>query len=70
MPAAVPVRVGDIELPSGREIAALTPDDCRRLLDQAEVQFEPVPDDAAPTVLVPVYLLSPMSGVSFSPRRR
>lgn len=68
MPAPVPVKVGEVELPSGREIAALTPDDCRRLLDQAEVQFEPVPDDAAPAVLAPVYLLAPVNGVSFSPR--
>ncbi len=68
MPSALPLTVGDVELPSGREIAALTPEDCRRLLNKADVTFEPVPHDAAPNVSAPVYVLSPLHGVSFGPR--
>lgn len=67
-PAPQPVRVARLELPSGRDIASLHPLDCRRLLERAGVQYESVPDDAAPHVQEPVYLLSPLEGVSFSPR--
>jgi hypothetical protein len=54
-------------LPNGHEIAQLTWRECRRLLERSHVAFEAVPDDAAPHVHEPVYLLSPLSGVSFGP---
>lgn len=68
MPRPLPVTVADMELPGGREIASLTPSDCRRLLDKANVAFEAVPDDAAPAVAAPVYVVAPLNGVSFGPR--
>jgi hypothetical protein len=52
-------------LPGGRDIATLSFRECRRLLERARVSFEAVPGDAAPAVHEPVYLLSPLSGVSF-----
>ena len=55
-------------LPSGHEIAGLSFRECRRLLERSRVAFEAVPDDAAPHVYEPVYLLSPLSGVSFGPK--
>jgi hypothetical protein len=67
-PAPESIRVANISLPSGREIASLHPGECRRLLDRAGVRFESVPDDAAPHVAEPVYLLSPLEGVSFGPK--
>lgn len=54
------------DLPSGQQIAALSTRECRRLLERSSVAFEAVPDDAAPHVYAPVYLLSSLSGVSFS----
>jgi hypothetical protein len=60
--------LADIELPSGREIAALTPNDCLALLERADIAFEAVPEDAAPRVSSPVFLLEPLHGVSFGPR--
>lgn len=54
------------KLPDGRDIAALTFRECRRLLGRERVAFEAVPHDAAPRVYAPVYLLSPLSGVSFA----
>lgn len=67
-PPQVAVRVANAQLPSGRDIAGLHPGECRRLLDRAGVRFEAVPDDAAPHVAEPVYLLSPLEGVSFGPK--
>lgn len=55
-------------LPSGHEIAGLSFRECRRLLERSSVSYEAVPDDAAPHVYEPVYLLSPLSGVSFGPK--
>jgi len=57
-----------VALPSGRQIALLSFRECRRLLERSRVQFEAVPGDAAPRVHEPVYLLSPLSGVSFGPK--
>jgi hypothetical protein len=54
-------------LPSGHEIAGLNFRECRRLLERSRVSFEPVPDRDAPHVYEPVYLRSPLSGVSFAP---
>ncbi len=62
-----PLTVANLALPGGRDIAALTAQECRRLLDQADVAFEPVPEDTAPSVLAPVYLLSAMNGVTLGP---
>jgi hypothetical protein len=67
-PRQVPLRVGRQSFASGREIASLHPDECRRLLNRAGVRFESVPDDAAPHVAEPLYLLSPLEGVSFGPK--
>ncbi|MFT3928005.1 MAG: extensin family protein [Myxococcales bacterium] len=67
-PSPMRVRVASTNLPSGRDIASLHPGECRRLLDRAGVRFESVPDDAAPHVAEPVYLLSPLEGVSFGPK--
>ena len=61
-------RAGHRALPGGRDIASLTFRECRRLLERERVAFEAVPDDAAPHVYEPVYLLSPLSGVSFGPK--
>lgn len=68
MRRARPVSVADLALPDGRDITALTAQECRRLLDEAEVAFEPVPEDAAPSVLAPVYLRSAMNGVTLGPQ--
>jgi hypothetical protein len=54
-------------LPNGREIAQLSWRECRRILERSKVSYEAVPDDAAPRVHAPVYVFSPLSGVSFSP---
>jgi hypothetical protein len=62
-----PKRANRSALPSGHEIAGLSFRECRRLLERSSVNFEAVPDDAAPHVYEPVYLLSPLSGVSFGP---
>jgi hypothetical protein len=62
-----PRRANRSGLPSGHEIAGLSFRECRRLLERSRVSFEAVPDDAAPHVYEPVYLLSPLSGVSFGP---
>jgi hypothetical protein len=59
--------IGQVELPSGREIAQLTPHDCQVLLDRSAVDFEVVPEDAAPNVYSPLYVLTPLNGVAFSP---
>jgi hypothetical protein len=67
-PSAQPVRLPSMRLPSGRDIAALHPHDCQRVLAKAGVRFESVPNDAAPHVQEPVYLLSPLEGVSFGPK--
>ena len=61
-------RANRAALPSGHEIASLSFRECRRLLERSSVAFEAVPDDAAPHVYEPVYLLSPLSGVSFGPK--
>jgi hypothetical protein len=67
-PAQAPLRIASQRFASGREIASLHPGECRRLLDRAGVRFESVPDDAAPHVAEPLYLLSPLDGVSFGPK--
>ncbi len=64
----VPVRVANTQLLSGREIATMHPSECRRLLDRAGVRFQAVSDDAAPHVAEPLYLLSPLEGVTFGPK--
>lgn len=64
--SAASVRTSRQGLPSGHEIAGLSTRECRRLLERANVSFEAVPGDAAPHVYAPVYLLSSLSGVSFS----
>jgi hypothetical protein len=66
--SSAPRRANRSALPSGHEIAALSFRECRRLLERSRVSFEAVPDDAAPHVYEPVYLLSPLSGVSFGPK--
>lgn len=65
--AHTPRRANRSALPSGHEIAGLSFRECRRLLERSSVSYEAVPDDAAPHVYEPVYLLSPLSGVSFGP---
>jgi hypothetical protein len=53
-------------LPSGRQIASLPARECQRILRSQRVAFEQVPNDAAPLVQSPVYLLAPLKGVKFS----
>lgn len=61
-------RSSRLSLPSGRDIAALSPRECRRLLTRSGVQFESVSDRAAANIAEPVSLLSPLGGVSFGPK--
>lgn len=65
--ASAPRRANRSALPSGHEIANLNFRECRRLLERSRVTYEAVPNDHAPRVYEPVYLLSPLSGVSFAP---
>ncbi len=61
-------RPSRVALPNGRDIAALNPGECRRLLARAGVRFESVPAKTAPHIAEPVSLLAPLEGVSFGPK--
>ncbi len=60
-------RANRAALPNGHEIAGLNFRECRRLLERSRVSYDAVPDREAPHVYEPVYLRSPLSGVSFAP---
>ena len=66
-PRPRPIRVGRSSLPSGRAIANLSARECRRLLRNAAVRFDPLPKKEAPAIAEPLALHSAVLGVRFEP---
>jgi hypothetical protein len=62
-----PIAVGRSRLPSARAIADLNEGECRRLLRNASVRFDPLPHGTNGGVTSPVALHSPLLGVRFEP---
>jgi hypothetical protein len=64
---AGPIMVGRTNLRSGRAIADLQDAQCRRLLRNAAVRFDPIPRSQGGGIKSPVALRSPVLGVRFEP---
>jgi hypothetical protein len=62
-----PIRVGRTSLPSGRSIAGLSSLECRRVLRNASVRFDPLTRHEAPAIAEPMALRSAVLGVQFEP---
>ncbi|MET0339991.1 MAG: extensin family protein [Polyangiales bacterium] len=67
VPAARPISVGRNKLPSGRAVSELSERECRRILRNADVRFDPIPREQAPSISSPVALRSALLGVRFEP---
>jgi hypothetical protein len=61
------IAVGRSSLPSGRAIAGLSTRECRRLLNNASVRFDALPDDGTPAIVDPLALKSKILDVEFGP---
>ncbi len=66
-PERRPIQVGRTHLPSARAIADLPARDCRRVLRDASVRFDPLPRQEAPAIAQPLELRSKLLGVEFEP---
>ncbi len=64
---AQPIQIGRTYLPSARAIAELPAGECRRLLRNASVRFDPLTRKEAPAIAEPVTLRSSLLGVQFEP---
>jgi hypothetical protein len=61
------IAVGRGFLPNGRAIADLSTRECRQLLRDASVRFDPLPPREAPAIRDPLALRSSILGVKFGP---